>query len=96
MPEVQALLGYLNASDAGERASIEPGADELGMALVANVLARDARWRPHIAVHYSTPQGALYQDPLEYAPIGVTIASALRAHKAEGKNYAAFVPDVLT
>ena len=73
VPEVQALQGYLNTSDVGDRASIEPGADELGMALVANVLARDARWKPHIAVQYSTPQGALYQDPLEYAPIGVTI-----------------------
>ncbi len=73
VPEVQALQRYLDASDLGGRASIEPGADELGMALVANTLARDAGWTPRVAVHYSTPQGALYQDPLEYAPIGVTI-----------------------
>jgi len=73
VPEVHALQAYLDAADLGDRASIEPGADELGMALVANALARAARWTPRIAVHYSTPQGASYQDPLEYAPIGTTI-----------------------
>ena len=73
VPEVQALQAYLDANDLAERVSIEPGADELGMALVAHALTRDARWTPRIAVHYSTPQGAQYQDPLEYTPIGATI-----------------------
>jgi hypothetical protein len=73
VPEVQALQADLDASGLGDRASIEPGADELGTALVASTLAREARWTPHIAVHYSTPQGAAYQDPLEYAAIGITI-----------------------
>lgn len=73
VPEVQALQAYLDANDLQPRASIEPGADELGMALVAHALARDAHWVPRIAVHYSTPQGALYQDPLEYTAIGSTI-----------------------
>ena len=73
IPEVRALQAYLAAGDLGARASIEPGADELGMALVAHALARDAHWIPRIAVHYSTPSGALYQDPLEFTPIGATI-----------------------
>jgi hypothetical protein len=73
VPEVQALQQYLTASDLGPRASIEPGADELGMALVAHALARDAHWTPRVGLHYSTPAGAAYQDPLEFAPIGVTI-----------------------
>jgi len=51
------------------RVSIEPGADELGMALVANALAGIAHWRPHVSVAYSTPEGALVQDPLEFAPV---------------------------
>jgi Protein of unknown function (DUF4127) len=55
------------------RVSIEPGADELGMALVANALARQARWTPRIGVRYSTPDGARYQDPLEFAPIADAI-----------------------
>jgi Protein of unknown function (DUF4127) len=73
LPEVLALQQYLVESDLGSRASIEPGADELGMALVAHALARDAHWTARIAVHYSTPDGANYQDPLEFAPIGMTI-----------------------
>jgi hypothetical protein len=55
------------------RASIEPGADELGMALVAHAIARAAMWTPRIGVRYSTPEGALYQDPIEYAPISAAI-----------------------
>jgi hypothetical protein len=73
VPEVSALEADLDASDLDGRASIEPGADELGMALVAHALARDAGWRPRVAVHYSRPDGAAYQDPLEYEPIGTTI-----------------------
>ncbi len=55
------------------RASIEPGADELGMALVAHAIARAAKWTPHVAVRYSAPQGGEYQDPIEYAPISTAI-----------------------
>lgn len=53
----------------GSRASIEPGADELGMAMVSAALARGASWTPHVAVRYSTPDGATFNDPLEFAPI---------------------------
>ncbi len=76
VPEVHSLQSFLGGIS-GDRASIEPGADELGMALVANALARDARWTPRIAVHYSTPSGARYQDPLEFAPIASTIQSLI-------------------
>ena len=58
---------------AQERVAIEPGADELGMALVAHALARGVHWQPRIAVRYSTPDGADAQDPLEYGPISVAI-----------------------
>lgn len=75
--ELQALRAFDVSSGAGDRLSIEPGADELGMALVANALARNAHWRPHIGVVYSTPAGAAYQDPLEFAPIGVTVDSLI-------------------
>jgi Protein of unknown function (DUF4127) len=73
VPEVQALQAYLDANDLTGSVSIEPGADELGMALVADALTRDAHWTPRVAVHYSTPDGASYQDPLEFTPIGATI-----------------------
>ncbi len=42
VPEVQALQGYLDANDLANRVSIEPGADELGMALDCARVARRA------------------------------------------------------
>jgi hypothetical protein len=76
--DVQLLQAELAARGLEDRASIEPGADELGAALVANAIARDAQWTPRVAVHYSTPSGASYQDPLEYAPISTAIESLIR------------------
>lgn len=77
IPELNALQSYVAQENAGSRVSIQPGADELGMALVAQALARDAHWRPRIAVAYSRPDGASYQDPLEFAPIGTTVESLI-------------------
>lgn len=53
--------------------SIEPGTDELGMALVANALTREIHWIPRVAVRYSAPNAFSYQDPREYAPVPETI-----------------------
>jgi hypothetical protein len=78
VPDVQLLQAQLADEGLQERASIEPGADELGMALVAHAIARDARWSARIAVRYSTPEGALYQDPIEYAPISTAIGTLIR------------------
>ncbi|MDB5026853.1 MAG: hypothetical protein JWO66_542, partial [Candidatus Eremiobacteraeota bacterium] len=61
------------------RASIEPGADELAMVLVAAALAREARVVPRVRVHYSRPDGASVNDPLEFAPIATTIADLTRS-----------------
>jgi hypothetical protein len=74
-----ALLRAVVAQDPNltARVSIEPGADELGMALVAHALTRQAKWVPHVAVRYSTSDGASYQDPLEYAPISNAIDSLI-------------------
>jgi len=71
--DVYGLEQAAKASGAAGRIAIEPGADELGMVLVAHALARRTGWEPRVAVRYSTPLGAAYQDPLEFAPIGVTI-----------------------
>jgi hypothetical protein len=78
VPEVALLQAELAAATLQERVSIEPGADELGTALVAHALARSAAWRPRIGVRYSTPDGALYQDPIEYAPISTAIDALIR------------------
>ena len=75
--DVTALLAAVNEYGITDRASIEPGADELGMAMVANALARGAHWIPRVAVRYSTPEGAAFNDPLEYAPISAAIDSLI-------------------
>jgi hypothetical protein len=72
VPELRALQAYANAM-APQRISIEAGADELGMALVARALVRGAGLRPRVGVLYSTPLGATYQDPLEFTSIGETV-----------------------
>jgi hypothetical protein len=61
------------------QASIEPGADELGMVLLAAALAREARVVPRVRVVYSRPDGAAVNDPLEFAPIATTIAALTRS-----------------
>jgi len=72
--DVAQLQTIVSDDAVAPRAAIEPGADELGMALVAHALARTVNWTPHVAVTYSTPSAAAYQDPLEFAPIEHTIA----------------------
>ncbi len=60
------------------RASIEPGADELGMALVGAALAREAKLVPRVRVVYSRAGGGALNDPIEFAPIATTIADLIR------------------
>lgn len=72
--EVRALRAVVVRKDIDARVAIEPGADELGMVLIAHVLAHNAGWTPRIAIHYSMSNGASVQDPLEPAPISATIA----------------------
>lgn len=76
-------LAVLNAAarrfGIGERASIEPGADELGMVLVAQAMARALGWRPTVRVRYSRAGAASVVDPLEYVPIDLTIGKLIVA-----------------
>jgi len=78
VPDVRLLQDELASQGLRDRVSIEPGADELGIALVAHAIARQAVWTPRVAVHYSTPDGGLYQDPIEYAPIATAIDALIR------------------
>ncbi len=76
--DVYALQSAVAQQNLSSRVSVEPGADELGMAMVAQALARSVSWTPRVAVHYSTRQGASYNDPLEYAPIDVAINGLIK------------------
>jgi Protein of unknown function (DUF4127) len=75
--DVHALQDRVAQLRASSRVSIEPGADELGLALVAHALARSVHWTPRVAVVYSRPGGGQTQDPLEYAPIDQTIGALI-------------------
>lgn len=75
--DVAALRGDMQTLGIAERTSIEPGADELAMALVAHALAWRIGWTPRIAVRYFGPNGGAYNDPLEFVPISQTIDSLI-------------------
>ncbi len=77
--DVAALRRAARAFGLGERASIEPGADELGMVLLARAFALGAGWTPTVSVHYSRPDGGASIDRLEYAPIAATIGQIIAA-----------------
>jgi hypothetical protein len=77
LKDVAALKSAVQQSGLQDRVAIEPGADELGMAMVAQGIARSVRWTPRVQVRYSRPDGGAYNDPLEYAPIDVAIGSLI-------------------
>jgi hypothetical protein len=76
--DLAALRGFAARWVPPARASIEPGADELGMALVGAGLARQAKLVPRVRVVYSRADGASINDPIEFAPISTTIADLIR------------------
>ncbi|MEO6835108.1 MAG: DUF4127 family protein [Candidatus Tumulicola sp.] len=75
--EVQLLRSDAGQPGLVQRVTIQPGADELGMALVAGAVARAARWTPRVGVRYSTSDGAAFSDPLEFAPISEAIGGLI-------------------
>lgn len=85
--DLAALRGYVARWSLGGRASIEPGADELAMVLVAAALAKEAAFVPRVRVMYSRPDGGTVNDPLEFAPIDNTVNAIV--HAAGGVRTAA-------
>lgn len=77
--DVAALTADVARYDLAGRASIEPGADELGMVLLAQAFARAVGWRPVVRVVYSRSDGASVNDRLEYVPIDATISRLIAA-----------------
>jgi hypothetical protein len=76
--DLAALRGFASAWLPPSRASIEPGADELAMALMSAALAGEAHVVPRVRVVYSRADGGSVNDPLEFAPIATTIADLIR------------------
>ncbi|GAC1543715.1 MAG: DUF4127 family protein [Candidatus Velthaea sp.] len=80
--DLAALRAYVAQWHLQNRASIEPGADELAMALLGAALARQAAFVPYIRVVYSRADAASVNDPLEFAPIDGTVGALIRTSGA--------------
>lgn len=84
--DLASLRAFVSRWGLERRASIEPGADELAMALTSAAIARQAAFVPSINVVYSRADGGTVNDPLEFAPIDGTVdqlirtSGAVRAH----------------
>ncbi|HTW83282.1 MAG TPA: DUF4127 family protein [Candidatus Sulfotelmatobacter sp.] len=76
--DLAALRAYAARWVPPGRAAIEPGADELGMALLAAALARQAAFVPRVRVIYSRADGGGVNDPIEFAPVATSIGSLIR------------------
>ncbi len=83
LKDVAALRRSVARLGLADRASIEPGADELGMVMLARVFARNVGWTPTVAVTYSRPDGGSTVDRLEYVPIDATIGRIIAACGAQ-------------
>lgn len=77
LQDVAALDRDVRAYRIANRASVEPGADELGMVLVGRAFAREIGWSPRIRVVYSRPDGGAVVDHLEYVPVDATIGKLI-------------------
>jgi hypothetical protein len=60
-----------------QRATLEPGTDELGMMTLARALALRLSWTPRVSVTYSRPGAELVHDPIEYEAIDPTIGKLI-------------------
>jgi len=82
LKDVAALSALVRRYGLGDRGSIEPGADELGMVMLARVFARNVGWLPAVRIDYSRPDGGTVVDRLEYVPIDDTIGKIVAASGA--------------
>jgi hypothetical protein len=79
LKDVAALRAAAARFELGARASIEPGADELGMIALAEAFARNVSWTPTVSVAYSRPEGGAFNDRLEFVPVDTTIGHIIAA-----------------
>jgi hypothetical protein len=78
VPELLALRGQVDEFRVADQVAIHPGADEVGMVLMARHHAT-ARRPLRIAVEYASPQGAALIPRFEHQPISQTVESQIRA-----------------
>jgi hypothetical protein len=87
LKDVAALKGLVRRYGLGERGSIEPGADELGMVMLPRVSARTWVGRRRSRSTIRVPAGVRSIDRLEYVPIDTTIGQIIEACGARPRRY---------
>ena len=92
LKDLAVLRGDVTRLGIARRASIEPGADELAMVLVAAQLTREGGLVPTVSVTYSRADGSADNDPLEFAPFATTVANIVRASGARAVEGPADIP----
>ncbi len=83
LPEQQALRDDIARLGISDRVSLHPGADEVGLVLVARQLTTLAGRVPRIAPDYAAQAGAAAIPRYEHQPLRQTVESQLRAAGAE-------------
>jgi len=78
VPELLALRAQVDEFRVADRVAIHPGADEVGMVLMARHHVAAGR-PPLIAVEYASPEGAAVIPRFEHQPISQTVESQIRA-----------------
>lgn len=75
----EALLEKIDAGGTGDRVAVQPGADELGMLLLARVLSDRSGYTPSIRVVYSSEAGRKGVAPYEDRPLHETVSLQIAA-----------------
>jgi hypothetical protein len=83
LPEQAALQARVGELGVGERVAMHPGADEVGLVLMARQLAHAAGCSPRISPRYASPAAAESVPLYEHQPLRRSVESQLRAAGAE-------------
>jgi Protein of unknown function (DUF4127) len=79
----ETLRDTVKTHNLSEKVSIQPGADEVSMLLLARALSDKYNYHPKIYAVYSTEKGANQVMPFEDRPLSKTVSSHLKAVGAE-------------
>lgn len=79
VPEQRALRHQVHEYRVGDRVSIHPGADEVGLVLSARHIGASAQAPPRLAVHYGSESGADAVPLFESQPLRLTIEAQMAA-----------------
>ena len=71
--EEQRLRSLVSQLGIGRRVLLNPGTDEMGLAMVMRAIEDAVGWAPSVAITYPSAGASEVSDPLEYLPIDQTV-----------------------